>query len=223
MTATRPGPLAVIRWLLDLAILGLVAVVLFAVILGRLVPLVGGQTLIIGGPSMEPALPIGSAVVIKPVATEAIAVGDIVAVQSGNEATIFTHRVVRLLALEGEPFLETKGDNNATPDGATVPATAVIGRVAGTLPLMGYVIALLSVPSGVAFVLGLGALLILGAILVDTLEGDRHRALAPPVPPRSKDPELGVEPRGSDPVPRPPRPSRQTRAAARRRSTRPTP
>lgn len=176
MKASLPGPVAILRWLLDLAVLGLVAVVLVAVILGRLVPLLGGQTLIIGGPSMEPALPLGSAIVILPVAPDAVAVGDIVSIKAGPETSIFTHRVVRTLALRGEPYLETKGDNNPSPDGATVPATAVIGRVDRVVPLMGYVIALLSVPIGVAFVLCLGAFLILAAILVDAAEADRRRA-----------------------------------------------
>ncbi len=128
---------------------------------------------------MEPTLPLGSAVVIQPVAPEAIAVGDVVSVKAGAETAIFTHRVVRLLALEGEPYIETKGDNNPAPDGATVPASTVIGRVAWSIPLMGYVIALLSVPSGVAFVLGLGALLLLGALLADSVEADRRTSRRP--------------------------------------------
>jgi len=176
MTATGPHPLAIARWLLDLAVVGLVAVVLLAVILGRLAPIFGGQSLIIGGPSMEPTLPLGSVVVIQPVKTDAIAVGDIVSVQSGDGRAIYTHRVTRLLSLQGEPYLETKGDNNETADAATVPAAAVIGRVDRVVLLMGYMLALLSIPSGVAFVLGLGVLLILGAILIDAVEDDRRRA-----------------------------------------------
>jgi signal peptidase len=178
MKATRPGPIAIVRWPLDLAIVGLVAIVLLAVALARIVPLSGGQTLIIGGPSMEPTLPLGSAVVIQPVAPGSIAVGDIVSIRTGSETAIFTHRVVRLLELDDSPYLETKGDNNPTPDGATVPESAVIGRVALAFPLMGYVIALLSVPSGVAFVLGLGALMILAAVLLDLLEDDVRRRRA---------------------------------------------
>jgi hypothetical protein len=42
--------------------------------------------------------------------------------------------------------------------------------------MMGYVVAWLSVPSGVAFVLALGGLLVLAALLVDSVESDRQRA-----------------------------------------------
>ncbi|HEY8167494.1 MAG TPA: signal peptidase I [Candidatus Limnocylindrales bacterium] len=176
MKATRPSVFAMTRWMLDIAIVGLVAIVVLAVVLGRVVPLVGGQTLIIGGPSMEPAVPLGSAVVIGRVAPESIAVGDVVSVQNGDARAIYTHRVIRTLALNGQPYIETKGDNNPVVDGATVPAETVIGRVNLTIPMMGYVVAWLSVPSGVAFVLALGGLLVLAALLVDSVESDRQRA-----------------------------------------------
>ncbi len=127
----------------------------------------GNQSLIIGGPSMEPTLPLGSAVVIQPVAPTDISVGDIVSVKSGDGRAIYTHRVVRRLALDGVPYLETKGDNNEVADAATVPATAVIGRVMLVVPLMGFVLAWLSAVSGVAFLLGLGALLVVAAMLID--------------------------------------------------------
>jgi signal peptidase len=175
MTATRPTPIAFVRSLLDVAIVGLVAVVLLAVILGRIVPFSGRHALIIAGPSMEPTLPLGSAVVAEPVSPDAIRIGDIVAVRNGADRAIFTHRVVRTLELQGEPYLETKGDNNPTPDGATVPAGAVVGRVTSVFPLMGYVLAWFSVPSGVASVLGLGAILIVAALVLESFEGERGR------------------------------------------------
>jgi signal peptidase len=168
MTATRPTPIALVRNL-DVAIVGLVAVVLLAVILGRLVPLSGRQALIIAGPSMEPNLPLGSAVVVEPVAPADVAVGDIVSVRNGERA-IYTHRVVRLVTLQGEPYLETQGDNNPTADAATVPVAAVIGRVTVFFPLMGYVLAWLSVPSGVVSVLGVGAVMIVAALVLETIE-----------------------------------------------------
>jgi signal peptidase I len=178
MRLSRPDPLTIARWLLDAAVIGLVAVVLGAVVLGRVVPMTGNQTLIIGGSSMEPTLPLGSAVVIRPVDAVGISVGDIVSVQSGDGRAIYTHRVIRRLALDGVPYLETKGDNNADSDAATVPATAVIGRVMLVVPLMGFLLTWLSAVSGVAFVLGLGALLVLTAMLVDMIQDDRRRRTA---------------------------------------------
>ena len=178
MQPSRHDPLTIARWLLDAAVIGLVAVVLGAVVLGRVVPMTGNQSLIIGGPSMEPTLPLGSAVVIQPVAPADISVGDIVSVKSGDGRAIYTHRVVRRLALDGVPYLETKGDNNEAADAATVPATAVIGRVMLVVPLMGFVLTWLSAVSGVAFLLGLGALLVLTAMLIDLIQDDRRRRAA---------------------------------------------
>ena len=175
MQPSRHDPLTIARWVLDAAVIGLVAIVLGAVILGRVVPMTGNQSLIIGGPSMEPTLPLGAAVVIEPIAPADISVGDIVSVQSGDGRAIYTHRVVRRLALQGVPYLETKGDNNEAADAATVPAKAVIGRVMLVVPMMGFVLAWLSAVSGVAFLLGLGALLVLTAMLLDTIQDERRR------------------------------------------------
>jgi hypothetical protein len=112
---------------------------------------------------------------------------------------------------------------------------------------MGYGIALLSVPSGVVFVLGLGAILILVALLVDSAEDERRRrrattsdpglmgagptpalavdatgsgaaSVAALVRPRSRRPELGTVPSVAVPGREPSR-SRQVR---RPRTTRPT-
>ncbi len=167
---TRRRAILILRRTVDVLIVGLVALVLLALFLGRIVPLTGRETLIIAGSSMEPTLPIGSAVVIEPVPVDALAVGDIVTLKVGSKPSIFTHRIVRSLTLDGVPYIETKGDANAAPDGATTPAAAVAGRVAWSIPFAGYLVALLSVPIGVLFVLVLGATLVLAAWLLDTGE-----------------------------------------------------
>lgn len=167
---TRRRPITIIRRVIDALLVVLVSLVLAAVFLGRLVPLTGHQTLVIGGGSMEPTLPIGSAVIIEPVAAEALGVGDIVTMKVGPKHSVFTHRIIRLLTLDGLPYIETKGDANANPDGATIPASAVEGRVAWSMPIAGYLVALLSVPIGILFALALGATLLLAAWILDPLE-----------------------------------------------------
>jgi signal peptidase len=158
------------RRVVDVAIVVLIVLVAFGVVLGRGVPMSGRQTLIIGGGSMEPAIPLGAAIIIDPVAPADIAVGDVVTMKVGVRQSVFTHRVTRLLTLDGVPYIATKGDANSAPDGASIPAAAVIGRVAWSIPLAGFLLALLSVPIGVLFVLGLGVTLALLAFLLDTIE-----------------------------------------------------
>jgi signal peptidase I len=170
-TATRPVTVA--RRVVDAAIASLVLVVLVGLFLGRVVPLTGRDTLVIGGASMEPAIPIGAAVVIEPVQTAQLRVGDIVTIRVGPKPSVFTHRIVRLLILDGEPYIETKGDANPTPDPVTTPAAAIVGRVGWSIPFAGYLLALLSLPMGVAFVIGLGITLVLTAVLLEDIEDPR--------------------------------------------------
>ncbi len=168
--AFRPNPIAIVRRLIDGAIVVLVIGVLIGIGLGRLLPLTGHPTLIVGGPSMEPTLPLGSIIVLDPVVASDIRPGDIVTIRVAPGATAYTHRVTRLLTIDGLPYLETKGDANRAPDPATIPASAVAGRVAVALPWLGYLLALLAMPSGVGFVLGLGSSLILAALLLESFE-----------------------------------------------------
>ncbi len=72
----------------------------------------------------------------------------------------------------GEVWLQTKGDANEDQDPSIIPATAVIGRVAVTLPYAGYAVRLLSTAQGVLFLLALGVLVLAGAWLLESLEFD---------------------------------------------------
>ena len=67
MERTLGRATGIIRRVLDALLLALIVVVLGGVVLGKLVPLTGRQTIVIGGGSMEPAVPLGAAVIIKPV------------------------------------------------------------------------------------------------------------------------------------------------------------
>ncbi len=60
----------------------------------------------------------------------------------------------------------------------------MIGRVAWSIPFAGFLLALLSVPIGVMFVLGLGVSLAVTAFLLETIEPDGDPGLiALPAPP----------------------------------------
>lgn len=164
-----------VRRALDGLLVTLVAVILVALGLGRVVPFFGGTTLVVAGPSMGAAVPIGAAVVATPIDPGELAVGDIVSIQVGPENAVFTHRIVRIAHPRGEIWLETAGDANPEPDPAIVPASAVIGRVGLVVPYAGYLLALLSTVSGLAFILGLAALLVAAAWILETIEVDPDR------------------------------------------------
>lgn len=129
--------------------------------LARLVPATGHPVLIIRSGSMVPVIPVGAAVVLDRGGSQ-VQPGDVVAMRLDNGA-VFTHRVTRLASLSGVSYIETKGDANVSVDPALTPLDHVIGRVAVSLPIAGYLIAGLGTPAGLATAL-LAALTLLAAL-----------------------------------------------------------
>ncbi len=132
-------------WLLSLGVIVLLAL---ATNLG---PKVGFEVFAIRGGSMAPAIPLGAAVVAVRTAPDAIQVGDTVTIRADN-GVIYTHRVVQIHERVDNRWLRTKGDANATADAAPVPATSVVGVVHWTIPLAGYLMAMLTTPAGLVSV-----------------------------------------------------------------------
>jgi signal peptidase I len=159
-----------LRRTVDVVLVGLILVVLFAVVLGKLVPLTGRSTIAVGGSSMEPAIHLGSAMVLEPVVPDALQVGDVVSMRIKEANAIFTHRVISVVDRPDGRWVQTKGDANAEPDPTLVPASAIIGRVVVSFPWMGYLLAVLAIPSGVIFVIGLAAMLLAIAWLLESIE-----------------------------------------------------
>ena len=112
-------PIALARRVIDVAIVTLVLVVLIGLFLGRGVALTGRDTLIIGGRSMDATIPIEAAVIVEPVSAAQLRIGDVVTIRADPGPAIFTHRIVGLLSRDGQPYVETKGDANPTPDQAS--------------------------------------------------------------------------------------------------------
>lgn len=162
--------IAGLRRFLDFLLIALIVVVLLGVMLGKLIPLTGRQTMIVSGGSMEPAIGLGAAVVIRPVAAADLRPGDIVSLRAGDQNAIFTHRIVDVVDRPDGRWIQTKGDANAEPDPTLVSASAVIGRSEFTVPYAGYMLALLSIPTGVLFLIGLAATLLAAAWLLESLE-----------------------------------------------------
>ncbi len=218
----------IIRRILDALLLALIVVVLGGVVLGKLVPLTGRQTIVIGGGSMEPAVPLGSAVIIRSVDAGELAAGDIVSLKAGPQNTLYTHRIVAVIDRPDGRWVQTKGDANADQDPTLVHASAIVGRTEMVIPLAGYLIALLSIPTGVLFLVGLAASLLAGAWLLESLEPElvvkgsvrllsSSRPIAgEPIAARRIGPALSIGPAGAAFAPRPTIPeqlalSRQTR------------
>ena len=162
--ARHRGP----RAILDVLLIALCVAVLLGLGFVRLAPALGASSFVITGPSMAPTISVGAVVVAVPVSPDELAVGDVVSIRTGAGRAVYTHRIVRISQRTDGRWIETQGDANATADPALIPAGSVVGRVGIVVPLLGFVVALLSVPSGIICVVALAAGLITMSRLVDT-------------------------------------------------------
>jgi signal peptidase len=195
-----PTPLSAARWLLDGTLIVLVAVLFAAVVVSRILPALGHETVTIIGRSMEPTIPIGSAIVLEHVAPQAVATGDVVTVTIPERRITYTHRVVELIDRSDGRWLRTRGDANDAADPGLVRADWVVGRLDVTLPGLGMLLRLLSAPSGMLAVLGLALTLFVSARLIEELEGESEAERRRPVRPAFARPRRARE---ADPGARP--------------------
>ena len=103
--------------------------------------------------SMEPYIPTGSLLYIRQAQPEDMAEGDVIAYYGGTgSGAVITHRVVENRKVSGE-FI-TKGDANAEKDMEPVPYSALIGRMAVSVPGLGAVMAVCTGTLGKAYLAG---------------------------------------------------------------------
>jgi signal peptidase len=106
--------------------------------------------------SMQPAIPVGSVVVIKPVDPETLKIGDIICFQL-SQPTSITHRIINIT---DEGFI-TKGDANEDPDQWIVKKENVIGKAILTVPFIGYLGYFVKTPIGFILLIVIPASLII--------------------------------------------------------------
>lgn len=126
-----------------------VAVVLAPFILYAIPQVVGGShSYIVRSGSMEPAIPLGSVVIIQPVDPSHVKKGDIITFENeeisqkeGSEDTNrVTHRVVKIRKNSEKLEFKTKGEANEDPDPGWVKEDQLVGKVMFSVPKLGYVL-----------------------------------------------------------------------------------
>ncbi len=163
------GAITILRRTLSvLWITSLAAVVLLA-LAANLGPRFGLEVFAVRGGSMAPAIPVGAAVIAVRTEPAAIRVGDVATIRADN-GVVFTHRVIEIDASEADHWLRTKGDANTTADAATVPPTSVIGVVAVTIPLAGYLIAMMATSAGIVSYIAYALALLLGISVLEEMQ-----------------------------------------------------
>jgi signal peptidase len=102
--------------------------------------LTGSTPLTVLTSSMEPTLPPGTLVVVRPTSVGDIRIGDVVTYQlTPNKPAVVSHRVIEVRSIStGETELITRGDNNGAADPSPVTSGQVRGIVWYSVPLVGW-------------------------------------------------------------------------------------
>jgi signal peptidase len=89
--------------------------------------------------SMVPVIDPGDVVLVVPVQTDAIKVGEIIEYRNTKENINIVHRVIAITGNASNMFFITKGDANGSPDSDPVSPQAVIGREIFVIPKIGWI------------------------------------------------------------------------------------
>jgi len=125
----------IVSWVLLMLMIGVLAVM---VVIPRLT---GSTAYTVLTGSMEPTLPPGTLIVVKPTPNEDLTTGDVITFQpvSGDPAVV-THRIEGIYYTgEGERRIHTRGDNNPVADSWSLVPEQIRGRVIYSVPYLGRV------------------------------------------------------------------------------------
>lgn len=136
----------------------IVLVVLLAAAAVILVPmLLGYKEMAVLSGSMEPTIPVGSLVYVKPVEAGELQAGDVCTYYLSDGETFVTHRV---LSIDPDAqTLVTQGDANESPDG-DIQFSQVYGRADFHLPYLGIATQNIRTPVGIMSICGVIMLVI---------------------------------------------------------------
>jgi len=155
-------------------VLGVLIVILAIMLVGF--RLIGFDTYVVLSGSMEPAHKTGSLIYARDTDPQTLEIGDVITFQLTGSETIVTHRVIDITEGTAGKEFTTKGDANAEADSQPVPASSVIGKVAFSIPYMGYVANYIQNPPGLYFAAGVGVILIVLMFLTDALIEEDKKA-----------------------------------------------
>lgn len=122
--------------------------------------------------SMKPTYQVGSVIYVLEVETDELKTGDVITFQLTGE-TIATHRIVEIKEEDNQKLFYTQGDANKTRDESPVRENEIIGKPIFTIPLLGYIAHFMQTTYGMYVTLGVGALLIIIVICIDTITDEK--------------------------------------------------
>ncbi len=138
---------------------------LLAMLFGPLREMVPFQVATVESGSMEPALPVGSALILRKTASNNVHVGDIITFSRPGSSVRETHRVVGMDVTSDDTAFITKGDANPLPDSWRVPVSGTGWVYQFQVPYLGYLLSLIN-PLHVRFVIASIPVLALGGAIL---------------------------------------------------------
>lgn len=110
--------------------------------------------------SMEPAIKVGSVVVIKP--SKKYDVNDVITFGKDTKVDVpTTHRIIDERVVSGTTLYTTKGDANEDKDIKEVRDSEIIGKVLISIPYLGYILDFAKKPIGFALLIGIPAVIVI--------------------------------------------------------------
>jgi signal peptidase I len=152
------------------ATIGVISIAL----LPHVLSVAGHQMYVVKGSSMEPTIPLGALILVRPVDPTTIAAGDVITFRAPNGAFV-SHRVVGLAEGTSLAF-KTKGDGSFAADPVIVPSASVEGKVESFIPELGYFVNALGSTAGVVATVTLLAGMLLWSWFMDELLATQTRA-----------------------------------------------
>lgn len=150
----------------------IIFVVLIILVLLLFVPnFIGYKSMAVISGSMEPNIPVGSIVYVKDAGFDDFKVGDIMSYQISG-STMVTHRVESID--KKSRSIVTKGDANDTVDSSPVKESQIVGKVAFSIPVIGFISIYMKTPLGIAIICGIVFILILLNLIPDLVKKEKE-------------------------------------------------
>lgn len=136
--------------------IALVAVLLVVSVL----PITGNyKVLTVLSGSMEPAIKMGSVVVVKPASDYKI--GDVITFGPYSQTKPPTsHRIYDIKVVGGQPVYITKGDANNAPDQREISKRDILGKILFNVPYVGYAVDTAKKPFGFMLIIVVPAVIV---------------------------------------------------------------
>ncbi len=160
-------PVMIASWLAWGVVIGLIVAVTVPAAFGM-----HPMTVLTG--SMRPTIQPGDMVVDEPIPATEIRIGDIVTFRDPHEDRTITHRIRTVEISEGQARVTTRGDANDTVEKWQIPVDGKVGRVAYTVPKIGYPVTWGHTRNGRLALISLPALLLTFSALLRIWRSDER-------------------------------------------------